>query len=61
MILFILIIVFIAFSRERAEERLREHIIRFEKKLEDLQKDVDQFKRKDVRGIQFFKSRSYFS
>lgn len=34
--------------RERAEERLRDHIFRFEKRLEDLQKEVDFFKRKDV-------------
>lgn len=34
--------------RERAEERLRDHITKFEKKLEDLQKDVDLFRRKDV-------------
>ena len=34
--------------RERAEERLRDHILKFEKKLEDLQKDVDAFRRKDV-------------
>jgi len=33
---------------ERAEERLRDHIFKFEKKLEDLQKDVDIFRRKDV-------------
>ncbi len=33
---------------ERAEDRLRDHILKFEKKLEDLQKDVDIFRRKDV-------------
>jgi hypothetical protein len=37
--------------RERAEERLRDHILKFEKKLEDLQKDVDLFRRKDVNEI----------
>ncbi|CAF4857009.1 unnamed protein product, partial [Rotaria socialis] len=30
------------------EERLRDHILKFEKKLDDLHKDVDLFKRKDV-------------
>ena len=33
---------------ERAEERLRDHIFKFEKKLEDLHKEVDLFRRKDV-------------
>jgi hypothetical protein len=41
-------IVCVRTCRDRAEERLREHIARFEKKLEDLQKDVDLFRRKDV-------------
>ncbi|CAF0750041.1 unnamed protein product [Didymodactylos carnosus] len=34
--------------RERAEERLRDRILKFEKKLEDLQKDVDVFRRKEI-------------
>ncbi|CAF4055950.1 unnamed protein product, partial [Adineta steineri] len=38
----------LAALRERAEERLRDHIMKFEKKLEDLHKDVDIFRRKDV-------------
>ncbi|CAF3510924.1 unnamed protein product [Rotaria socialis] len=38
----------LAALRERAEERLRDHILKFEKKLDDLHKDVDLFKRKDV-------------
>ncbi|CAF4568450.1 unnamed protein product [Rotaria sp. Silwood1] len=38
----------LAALRERAEERLRDHILKFEKKLEDLQKDVDLFRRKEV-------------
>lgn len=39
---------------ERAEERLRDHILKFEKKLEDLQKDVDVFRRKDVNNNNSF-------
>ena len=35
--------------RERAEERLGERVLKFAKKLDDLQKDVDVFRRKDVR------------
>jgi hypothetical protein len=42
------------FFSERAEERLRDHIFKFEKKLEDLHKDVDVFRRKDVNKNHFF-------
>ena len=37
--------------RERAEERLNERVLKFTKKLDDLQKDVDVFRRKDVRVL----------